>query len=358
MAVTRGTPVFVLSNQVFENLGRINIFSTNTSQNLSSLRYEVVSSNLDINNGIITLSNQFGDPTFHSQGLQLSNTGLKVYSDQFASLQIIGTGAVAEATFDTTAVGGPFMAMGAGTASRGAYFFVGGDAININQSNQAVSIANGGTAQSDYKLLVNGNAAFTSSITLSNGDFSMSNVRTQKADLISTSINIFNGNILQSNTVLGTATFSNTNMTVVGNLSTSGINFTAGPIVGAQYGAISTLALNSALAPPAINTVLDINGTMRNRVQIIQTTSAINPNAGNNIYFNITSDITVTLPSVTSTLGGTLFYAHKNTGHTVTVSSIAGQLVNGAPASYTTTNGAKVVSMLQLGSNWSVVSLN
>jgi hypothetical protein len=192
MAVTRGTPVFVLSNQVFENLGRINIFSTNTSQNLSSLRYEVVSSNLDINNGIITLSNQFGDPTFHSQGLQLSNTGLKVYSDQFASLQIIGTGAVAEATFDTTAVGGPFMAMGAGTASRGAYFFVGGDAININQSNQAVSIANGGTAQSDYKLLVNGNAAFTSSITLSNGDFSMSNVRTQKADLISTSINIFN----------------------------------------------------------------------------------------------------------------------------------------------------------------------
>jgi hypothetical protein len=147
-------------------------------------------------------------------------------------------------------------------------------------------------------------------------------------------------------------------MTVVGNLSTSGINFTAGPIVGAQYGAISTLALNSALAPPAINTVLDINGTMRNRVQIIQTTSAINPNAGNNIYFNITSDITVTLPSVTSTLGGTLFYAHKNTGHTVTVSSIAGQLVNGAPASYTTTNGAKVVSMLQLGSNWSVVSLN
>jgi hypothetical protein len=65
-------------------------------------------------------------------------------------------------------------------------------------------------------------------------------------------------------------------MTVIGNLSTSGINFTAGPIVGAQYGAISTLALNSALAPPAINTVLDINGTMRNRVQIISTTSVIN----------------------------------------------------------------------------------
>lgn len=381
----RDTPIIFLSNQIFSGPGNVAQLSTSIGGVFTTQQNSFTTSNLTVNHGFIRLSNTLGDVNYLGQGAQLSNTGLLVNSDQFAALKVVNpTGTIAEATFDTTAAGGPLLAMGAGSASRGAYFFVGGDAININQSNQAVSIANGGTAQTAYKLFVNGNAGFTSSITLSNGDFSMSNTRTQKADLISTGLNIYsanfvlsngaasgatanlsntafniyNGNFLQSNTVVGTATFCNTNMTVNGALSTTGINYTGGALIGNSYGSISSLALGAvALAPPAVNAALDINGTMRSRVQRIQTNGSISSIGGNYIYFNIVAPITVNLPSVTSTLGGTLFYGHKDTGNTVTISSIAGELINGGTTSYVAASGDKIVSMMQLGTSWSVTSV-
>ena len=358
----RNTPIIFLSNQIYSGAGNVGQLSTNIGQQFSTQQSTITTSNLTVNRGIITLSNQVGDPTYGGQGLQLSNTGIKIYSDQLASLQVIGTGTVAEATFDTIATGGPLLAMGAGTAARGAFFFVNGDAININQTNQAVTIGAGGigTAQSDFKLLVNGNAAFTSSMTLSNGDLSMSNVRTQKADLISTGINIYNGNFLQSNAILnpGSATFCNTNVTVNGALSTTGINYTDGALLANSYGSISTLALGAvALGPPGINAALDVNGTTRGRVQIIQANGSISSTGGNSIFFNMITPITVNLPSATSTLGGTLFYGHKNTGNTVTLSSIEGQTINGATTSYVSASGDKIVSILQIGAAWNITSL-
>lgn len=198
----------------------------------------------------------------------------------------------------------------------------------------------------------------TSSFTLSGGNMLLSNA--VKAELISTSLNIFNGNFLQSNTFLNTggATFCNTNVTVNGALSTTGLNFMGGPLLANSFGSISSLAIGAiALAPPSINAALDVNGTMRGRLQIVQFNgTSISPVGGNSVYFNLTSNISTILPSVTSTLGGTHFFCHKDTNSQVVISSIAGQLINGIALPYNTSTSDKYVSIMQIGAAWNIIS--
>jgi hypothetical protein len=255
---TRNTPIIFLSNQIFSGAGNVGQLSTSVGRIFSTQQSLITTSSLNINGGTITLSNA-ATADLYRYGATFSNSGLKIVSDQLAQVSIVNpSGGVAEFLFDTTAAGGPFTAIGGNIAPRGAFFFVNGDAININQTNQAVTLGSGGiaTAQSNFKLLVNGNSAFTSSITLSNGDFSMSNVRTQKADLISTGINMYNGNLLLSTTgaVAGTATFNKTNFFLnAGNFTHSNTaavpgtaNFfnTALTVTGAQTIFNSTVTIN------------------------------------------------------------------------------------------------------------------
>ncbi len=284
---TRNTPIIFLSNQIFSGAGNVVQLSTSVGGIFSTQLSNLTTSTLNVAGGIITLSNSATAPTYHGQGLQLSNTGLKIYSDQLASIQVVGTGTVAEANFDTTASGGQLFAIGAGTATRGSFLFVGGDAMNINTNNQAITVGSGGigTAQSNFKLLVNGNAAFTSSITLSNGDFSMSNVRTQKADLISTGINIYNGNLLLSTTgaVAGTATFNKTNFFLnAGNFTHS--NTAAVPGAVTFY----NTALTVTGAQTIFNSTVTINGGALLLSNIVNvpgvTTSATFYSTNMNIY--------------------------------------------------------------------------
>ncbi len=275
----RDTPIIFLSNQIYNGAGNVAQLSTSIGGVFSTQQSTITTSNAFVNRGYIRLSNAFGDATYIGQGLQLCNTGISVNSDQFAALKIVNpTGTIAEATFDTTAAGGPLLALGAGTASRGAYFFVGGDAININQSNQAVSIANGGTAQSNFKLLVNGNSAFVSSMTLSNGDFSMSNVRTQKADLISTGLNLYNGNMLISTTgaVAGSATFNKTNIFLnAGNFTQS--NTAAVPGTVTYYNTALTVTGGTAIfnSTVTVNANLTVNGATAQTANFFSTSMAV-----------------------------------------------------------------------------------
>jgi hypothetical protein len=203
----RRTPVTFLNVSFTSSItGLVQTFSTQAST--------ITSSNAIINRGIVRLSNTTGDATAFGYGMTLCNTGMRITSDQLGQISVASPGAVAEATFTTAT--GPLMAYGTGAAGRGGYIFASaGDAMNFAPTGQ-VSICNAGVAQTAFSLYVGGNAAFNSSITMSNGDLNVLNTRTQTATFRSTNVTVTNANFTLSNTasVTATAAFYSTNMTI------------------------------------------------------------------------------------------------------------------------------------------------
>lgn len=156
---------------------------------------------------------------YHGAAISLNDAGIRINSDQLGQISVTTPGTVAEASFNTTAVGGPLMAYGSGSAARGGYIFATtGDAINIAGTGQ-VSICNAGIAQTAYSLYVGGNTAINGSTTIINGQFYLSNstanyarmqstivsLSTGQVDLSNTTINMQNGSFTLSNSASGSA---------------------------------------------------------------------------------------------------------------------------------------------------------
>ena len=100
-----------------------------------------------------------------------------------------------------------------------------------------------------------------------------------------------------------------------------------------------------------------MNGTISGRLQLIQTNGAsISATGGNSIYFNMTSNISTILPSITAVQAGTHFYCQKDTNRQVVVSSIGGTLINNTALPYNTSTSDKYVSIMQIGAAWRIIS--
>jgi hypothetical protein len=337
MAVRR-TPITFLNVSFTSSInGLVQTFSTQAST--------LTTSNVLVNRGILRLSNTAGDPTAFGYGMTLCNTGIKVTSAQLGQISVVAPNpfAVAEATFDTTGVGGPLMAYGAGAAARGGYIFAtAGDAMNFAPTGQ-VSICNAGVAQTTHSLYVGGNVAFNSSFTMSNGDLTIRNNRTQNADFYSTNmtirnanftmsntasvtavatfystqVTILNGGFIQSNTTggLATALFYSTSMTVHGPISTTETLYCLGRFNSPNVGNISTLIVGNNIESTA-KVSLDVKGSLRTGVQkFISTSGNINVNGGNLIYSsNASGTIILFIPETDGAEIGTFFNIHTDIG--------------------------------------------
>ncbi len=214
---------------------------------------------------------------YHGAAISLNGAGLRINSDQSGQITVASSGNQAEASFTSGA--GPLMAFGSGTAARGGYIFASaGDAMNIAASGQ-VSICNAGVAQTAFSLYVGGNAAFNSSITMSNGDLNILNTRTQTATFMSTNVTVTNANFTLSNaaSVTATANFYSTSVGIFGgNLIMS--NSASVTATAAFYSTNMTIYNGSlTLQPPVAKTAnfystsldlygnINIYGTVANR---------------------------------------------------------------------------------------------
>ncbi len=369
----RRTPVTFLNVTFTSSItGLVQTFSTQAST--------ITTSNVLINNGILRLSNSPGGLTY---GMTLCNTGIKITSDQLGQISVTTPGAVAEATFTTAT--GPLMAYGTGSATRGGYIFAnGGDAMNFAATGQ-VSICNAGTAQTAYSLYVGGNAAFNSSITMSNGDVNIINNRTQNADFYSTNmtirnanftlcntgsvtatatfystqVTILNGGFIQSNTTgsLATALFYSTAMTVFGPISTTETLYCLGRFNSPNVGNMSTLILGNGIQSTA-KTSLDVNGSYRTRVQIISTSgNQLAVNGGNLVFFSSGTGSVLFLPSTNTVETGMLYTMHTESPGSMYISSQGGDFIN-TPGTNSLTIGKNnaLVSIMCLGSGtWTAI---
>lgn len=346
-----GSTINTLNTNFINLSSGVNTLSTNIGGRFSTQALSFITSN-------ITLSNATTSPNYLGYAINSCNAGMRIRSPQFGQISVINpSGGVAEILFDTTSVAGPFTAFGSGDATRGSFWFVGGnDIINVGAGGN-VSINNNFAVNTNYKLYVNGNVGFTSTLTVTGGGLQLTNTKTTDTILYSTNLTMLNGNFLQSNVNSTTsyATFYSTAMTVHGSISTTGTFYCLGRLNTPNVANVSTLIVGDNITSTA-KVSLDVNGSYRTRVQYFSTNGTIRTNGGNLIFASNGAGLTLNLPTTDGAEIGTYYTMHSETTGAIYISSTGGDIINAGSNLFTIGKNTALTSIMCLGSGiWTII---